>query len=315
LNFTLLRFNRLIVLSWFFSLFDLAFAKKPLTECKKRVASTVGALDPQLLTVALATKIEHFLSVKSEAGRMGFAGSGASISLSARESAEVASLLVQSSISFDQFKTIFTHFGDNHPTGSTQEWLRAIQLAVHLEIDPIKLSQELETLYKTVQLVDFHDLSFGKVSEHGKLRFSEVLDIWLLSRQLSMPPKKITGLVNTVQSEFPGETLEDTFDLLMWQHLSGQKFAKIKEDLDWIKENFRLTTRRSIGFSSEPTEIRLSFEQALVIQKMAVISATSLEVLLDQFNQVAVAKNVQEVEDIVSPIRESVQTTLDEMMK
>ena len=92
-------------------------------------------------------------------------------------------------------------------------------------------------------------------------------------------------------------------------------FAKIKEDLDWIKENFRLTTRRSIGFSSEPTEIRLSFEQALVIQKMAVISATSLEVLLDQFNQVAVAKNVQEVEDIVSPIRESVQTTLDEMMK
>ena len=259
--------------------------------------------------------IEDSFVTKSEAGRLGFGAAETPVLLSRSQSLAISELLNNHSISLDDFRSAYLEFATEFPTGSPDEWIRAIAFGFQFKITPQKLKTQLLGIAKEISFPATNELSFGKNFDQGEMKFSNVFDVWIMSRQIRKTPKVIGNLLSEVGDIFPNQELEDLLDLLLWSHMSKTSLPDLKNIVTEIQTQFQLKTRKSIGFSMAQVPSVFSVEQALVIHKTSVLTETPIKKLLEQFQTLTENQQTQELEDIVGPLRDSVQTTLDELMK
>ena len=319
-NFRLAVFDLGLVLFGLISTTTLArdFTKEPkkaLTKCAMALQESLDPQIPKLSGLELIQAIEDSFVTKSEAGRLGFGAAETPVRLSRSQTLAISELLNTHNMRLEDFREAYIEFATEFPSGSPDEWIRALAIGLQLKKTPQRLKTQLLSIAKEISFPATNELSFGKHIDQADMKFSHIFDIWLMARQLKKTPKVIGNLVSETGDLFPSLNLEDLLDLLLWSHMSKTSLPDLKNIAAEIQTHFQLTTRKSIGFSNEHVPAVLSIEQALVIHKISILTQTPLEKLLEQFQALSASQQTQELEDIIGPLRNSVQATLDELMK
>jgi hypothetical protein len=290
-----------------------AKSEKPCSNALKQGLNLIS--QKQLGGIDILQTIENSFVVKAEAGRIGFKSSDAPILMGRENLIRVASLLEQKKYPIDELRSSYLTLASDHPSATPDEWVQALTVAVQADIDPKVLSAELKTLAYNIRYRTPVSLGFSEKRTEGGLKFVDLFQFWVLSKQISKDPQFVSIVVNEVHSLFPGISLEDLLDIVLWSHMTESPIADLRKVVSEIQARFLVTTRKAFGFGSNALVLSPSVEQSLVILKASVISDKSLDDLLVEFNDVATKNQVQELEEIIEPLRESVEQALEQQTK